>query len=206
MSGEDIYAIHTELIFTLFIVMLGPFRLLDQFPELTLRLERKQKQILALKTGFIAMITLIIGGFIGSKLLEKWGVPPPVLLLAGGIIFFLVAIVPFLSTSSMPPENQVSLNPQDIALSVVITPYGMAAVIVLFSTSHSTTRLLTIIGCLVGVMLLNMIIMAFNKSEKDKKKSLLVKILTGVLAPLQFSLVLHVIIGSLKALGIIHVT
>lgn len=198
------YVIDPGKIFTIFFIMLGPLRFIDTYTLLTKDVPTDQRKKLALKTGFVAILALLVAGLLGAKLISNWSVMPAALLLAVGLIFFVVAVSPVIHGEVRHLGKLESLSPDELALHLVITPYGMAALIVLLSVAHDLERVLIILGCLVLVMIINMLFMAFNKPGKESQKSLFAKILSSVLGTMQFALAIQIIISSLNALGIIN--
>ena len=195
------YTVKAAQIFTLFFIMLGPLRVIGPFALATGNMGQSEKSTLAIKIGIIATVTLLIGGFIGSKLLVSWRIQPPVLLIAAGVIFFLVALAPLIHQEQTHPQKfATDTSPTDLALQIVVSPYGMAAVIVLISLSHDMKRLFTIIGCLLMVMLLDVLTMAFIKPNNEKNKSVLMKIVGAALGTLQLALALQIIVDGLRGI------
>ena len=82
--------------------------------------------------------------------------------LAGGIIFFLVGLSAVLEQyhplhAAPPPLPAAPMAAaMRIAFPMVVTPYGIAALIVLLANSPSVARTLQILAILVGVMVLNL--------------------------------------------------
>lgn len=200
--NSDNYAVHAAQIFTLFFIMLGPLKLTTPFALATGDLTKDERSSLAIKIGLISTLTLLAGGFIGSKLLVSWRIQPAVLLIAAGVIFFLVALNPLIKPISVSQQKiDRSMNPADLALELVVSPYGMAAVIVLISLSHNIQRLFTIVACLLTVMVLDVITMIFTKPDRGTNKSLVMKILGAALGTLQLALALQIIVDGLKQIG-----
>lgn len=198
------YVIDPGKIFSIFFIMLGPLRFIDTYTILTKDVPGDQRRKLAVKTGLIAVLALLVAGLLGAKLISNWNVMPAALLLAVGLIFFVVAVSPIMHGEVRHLGKLESLAPDELALHLVITPYGMAALIVLLSVAHDLQRVMIIIGCLFLVMMLNILFMAFNKPGKESQKSLFSKILSSVLGTMQFALAIQIIISSLNSLGIIH--
>lgn len=197
------YLIDPGKIFTIFFIMLGPLRFVDTYSVLTKDVPAEQRKMLALKTGLIAILALLIAGLLGAKLISSWNVMPTVLLLSVGVIFFVVAVAPVLRGEVKILGKLDSISPDELALHLVITPYGMAALIVLLSVAQDLQSMFIILGCLILVMIINVLFMAFKKPGSDTQKSLFSKIVSSVLGTMQFALAIQIIISSLNALGII---
>lgn len=201
--SEHHYGIGMGQIFTVFFVMLGPEKLLSPYYQMTASLTQVERRKLGLRAGLTAFLILVLGGFIGAKLLTQWSIEPAVLVLGAGILFFLVALNPLLRHES-PVVYSQSASAQDIAFNHIVSPYGLAAVIVLFSTSQDLNRFLVIIGCLGLIMLINILFMTFGKEKEEKEKSMLLKTVTNVLKTLQLAHAIDIILLSLNGLGILN--
>jgi hypothetical protein len=120
----------------------------------------------------IATISAIAGGFLGSALLANWRISIGAMIIAGGIVFLLVGLRQLLDQYEpphAPDANMLALpaSPTSAALKVlfpiVLTPFGIAAVIVLLALSTESGRTAIIVGIVVVVMLLNLIAMLFAR-------------------------------------------
>ena len=201
--NNQTYLLTVGQIFTLFFVMIGPLRLIGPFTQATLPLKSFELKKLATSATLIATVSLIVSGVLGSKLLSNWHIEAPVMLLAGGIVFFLAALRPLIANSkphkSMSEKN-VSLKPQDVALELELTPYGMATIIVLMSVSTDSSRIITIFACLLTIMLLNALCMMFGRQILHFIGTLPMRILGAALGVLQLGLATEIIIKSINSL------
>ena len=84
-------------IFTFFVVMLGPIKLLGPFVKITKGMDDATSRRLALKGFVIACLAGLAAALVGQNILFKWGVSLPALLLAGGLILLLIALKGVLS-------------------------------------------------------------------------------------------------------------
>lgn len=203
MNGAN-YELQAAQIFTVMFIMLGPFRLLGQVSNFMVHLGPSKRVQMSVKVGIISTLALLIGGYVGSLLLANWHVQTEILMLAAGIIFFVMALKPL--TQSTPKDLNLSdsTSPVDMALRIIISPYGMATVIVLIAVSHDFKRTLVIAGCVVIIMLLNILILAFSKMKPNSNFSLITKIITAGMGTLQLALALQIINNALTDLKIIE--
>ena len=160
-------------VFTLLFVVMGPplktplvyYARMQAFDAPT-------RRSLAIKTVILATVAALIGGFLGLALQRSWQISVPAMLLAGGLIFLLVSLRTVLeqySTSPVPhpvPEGTVPARPHapsafELAVPMIVTPYGLAGLIILLASSHSTERTMGIVGMLVLVMFLHLLAMLF---------------------------------------------
>ena len=85
-----------------------------------------------------------------------------------------------------------------------MTPYGIAAVIVLLANSPGMERTITILGVLVVVMVLNLLFMLYARKLLGSVTLMLLRIFGAVLGVLQVALAVEMILRSLHGAGIMH--
>ncbi len=151
---------------------------------------------------------MVAAGFIGGVVLSKWHISMPALTLAGGIIFFLVALRQLLQEYETPPATgpQPTGSPMVMALKltfpVVVTPYGLAAVIALFAASASSARIEVIVALLLVVMVLNLLAMLYAHRILNGPTVLVLQIVGAVLGVLQVAFSVQIMIRGLRELGV----
>lgn len=199
------YTVDAAHIFTFFFIMLGPVKLLIPYARATQALDNGQLRSLSVKSAAMGTIIALAGGFAGQKLLESWGIPVPVLLMGAGIIFFLVAlgiVLPHPAEPSPATEPQAP-HVMQVVFPMILTPYGMAALIAFLATSADMNRTLTIVGLLLLNMLLNLICMVFVRPIVKTLTPVGMQIVFAVLGVLMVGLALNIIIESARYLNII---
>jgi len=107
------------------------------------------------------------------------------------------------------PSMELPPSPMAAAMRVtfptVITPYGIAALIVLVANSHSAERTMHIFAMLVGVMVLNLIAMLYARRMLGGVAAMVLEILGAVLGVLQVALAVSIIFVALGEMGALHV-
>lgn len=180
--------------------MLGPMRFKAAYAKSLTKIDPKDKSKMAWKIGAITTATLLIGGYLGSRLLVKWQISHSVLLLAAGILFFMSIFRRFFgNTTEFDRVDFEHPEALDIALHMVISQYGLAVVILLMSFSQDNSRLLSIVMCLLAVMSLNVLTMIFTRPFTKK---ILAYILEPILGTLQFALSIQMIVIGLNMTGV----
>jgi multiple antibiotic resistance protein len=199
------YTVDAAHIFTFFFIMLGPIKMIIPYARATQRLDGGQLRSLSLKSAALGTIIAIAGGFVGQKLLESWGIPVPVLLMGAGIIFFLVALgivlphpAPPVPADDLPPPNVMQ-----VVFPMILTPYGLAALIAFLASSTDTSRTLTVLGLLLINMVLNLLCMIFVRPILKLITPTGMQILFAVLGVLMVGLALEIIIEGARYLNII---
>lgn len=196
-------------IFTLFIVMLGPLKILGPFKQRTQQFDAGTTLRIAGWTFLISTVAIVAGAFVGRSLLLKWQVSVPALYLAAGVVFFLVAVRQLLDQYDDSHEHAEPLPgvpfraAARLVFPLVLTPYGIAAVIALVAASTDEARTNSIVGLAVIVMVIDLVAMLVARWIMVGFTVLVLKILGAVLAILQVALSIQIILVALRTLGII---
>ncbi len=194
--------------FTYFMVMLGPIKLLGPFVKISRGMDAPASRMLAVKGFGIACLAGVIAAVLGKNILANWGVSLPALLLAAGLVLLLVALKSVLSqyeqpsaptTETQPPARFLALSP--LAFPNIITPYGIAALILL-DAATPPEQTLSILGVFLAVMVLNLIAMFFAKPIIKYCADILT-ILGAVLGVLQVALAIQMLLLAFRMLGIV---
>ncbi len=206
--GDVGYKLAAPEVFTLLFVTLGPLKLLGPFARATRSIDAGELRGFALRIGALAAMIVIAGGFVGRGLLGNWEVPVEVLQLAAGMILFVVAfrivLQPYEDREAMtsPPPAAGRPSVTQLVFPLVLTPYGIAAVIALLAASMGTERTGLIVAMLLAVMVLNVLAMAFVRPLL-RVLGMPLQALGAVLGVLQVALALQIMLGALRGLGVL---
>ena len=193
-------------IFMILFLMLGPFKIIGPFVKITKNADPLLTRKIAVRAIIYSIVSLILAAFLGENILKNYAIPVPILALSGGIILFLVALLNIISQfkpteahegNAGAPSLAVAMNP--LAFPTIVSPYGIAAVIVFMALSPDLNGKLTVIGMVVGIMVLNLIIMLFAK-RIFKPLAMVLSILGAILGVIQVALGAKIIYNSLTAL------
>jgi multiple antibiotic resistance protein len=199
-------------IFTFLFLMLGPFKIIGPFAKITRGADARLTRQIAILATVFAAIALLIAAFLGESVLITYGVPIPVLALSAGIILFLVALRTILEQFDAPephdehapppaaPTLKAALSP--LAFPTIVTPYGIAALVVFLALSHDTETRLTVGAIVVAIMVLNLIVMLVTRRLLPVL-ALVLPILGAILGVVQVALGLQIINNSLRAMGVL---
>ena len=199
-------------IFTIFFVTLGPLKILGPFAQRTRELDDVTLRRVAVWAFAIATVAIVVGSLFGRSLAAKWGVSIGSLLIAAGIIFLLVALRQLLAeyepahaAVAQPPPLPQSPMAAAVRLlfPIVLTPYGIAAAIILLAASGEAQRTGIIIALLVAVMFLNLLAMLFARKILVGVMMVVLQVLGAVLGVLQAGLAIEFIVRGLQQLGVI---
>jgi len=197
-------------VFTFLFLMLGPFKIIAPFSQITRGADARVTRRLALQATLFASVALLIAAVLGERILSSYHIPLPVLALSAGIILFLVALQNIMqqftphtdsATTSVPaPSLKSAMTP--LAFPTIATPYGIAALVVFLSLSTDLQTRLMIGAIVLVIMLLNLIVM-LTEQKILPFLGLVLPILGAVIGIVQVALGLQIINNSLRALGIL---
>ena len=199
-------------IFTIFFITIGPLKLLGPFVQRTHGMDDATVRQVALRAFLMATFAAIAGGFLGAMLLANWHVSIGAMVITAGLVFLLVALRQILEQYEpprVPDANAPALpaSPTAAALELlfplVLTPFGIAAVIVLLALSTEGGRTGLIVGMVVAVMLLNLVAMLFARKILVGATIVVLQILGAVLGILQAGLAVQIILRGLRDLKLV---
>jgi multiple antibiotic resistance protein len=198
-------------IFTFFFVTLGPAKLLGPFAQATHDMDEPLLRQVATRTFLVGLIAALAGGIAGSSLLGAWQISLGAITIAGGLIFLLVGLRQVLEQYTPKPDQAMAPLPAKplaaafrLAFPLVVTPYGLAAIVAILANSASLSRTGAVVGIVTVVMILNLLGMLFiRKIMASLTVAMILQILGAVLAVLQVALAVQVILRGLRELGVL---
>jgi multiple antibiotic resistance protein len=196
-------------IFTLFFVTLGPLKLLGPYAQQTHELEPAALRAISIRVFIVGLVSIIVGGSVGSALAGNWHISVPAILISTGLIFFLVAIrlvmaeyspVPSAPPRPLPPEPMAAAL--RLTFPLIVTPYGIAAVIALLTMAEDSGRTLAIYIILVVIMVMNLLFMIYIRQIMRGAVLLILQVVGSVLGVLQVALAVEILIRGSQHLKI----
>jgi multiple antibiotic resistance protein len=157
-------------VFTLLFLMLGPFKIIGPFAKITQGADAKLTSQIAIRAIVFSSITLLLAAFLGNRIISNFDIPVPILAISGGLILFLVALLNIIKQFSgtvshdegvIVPTLHMAINP--LAFPTIVTPYGIAAVIVFLSLSPDLESKLTVGAIVLAIMALNLILLLITR-------------------------------------------
>lgn len=190
-------------IFTFLFLMLGPFKVIGPFAKMTEHATPQLTRQIAIQATLFSILGILIAAVVGEKVLANFGIPVPILALTGGLILFLVALSNVIQQYAPPttkeeqpqPTILMALNP--LAFPAIVTPYGIAAVIVFMAISPDLNAKLMIGAMVIGIMLLNLAVMLLTR-HIGKLLFLFLSLLGAVLGIVQVALGLMIVFNQFK--------
>jgi multiple antibiotic resistance protein len=193
----------------LLFVTLGPIKIVGPFAQLTRDADESRMKQIAVRAFVIAVIAVVVGGFVGKTLVENWQISVPALTIAGGVIFFIVGLSLVLEQyqpahAAPPPLPEAPMAAAlRLAFPTVVTPYGIAAVIALLVNSPDAARTASILAILIGVMVLNLLAMLYVRRIMGGVTVMALQIFGAVLGVLQVAFAVQMILRGLYELGVL---
>jgi small neutral amino acid transporter SnatA (MarC family) len=198
----------TEM-FTFLFLMLGPIKILGPFVQMTRKGDPAFAKRLAIRAFLYSCAALLFVAFIGERSMRKYHISVPVLAIAAGIILFLVALQTVMqqfdtsgAAGRLEYEPSMRLAVSPLAFPTIVTPYGVAAVIVFMTLTPDLVTRGEIFAALLGLMLLNLVAMLFAK-QVLKYAGMPMQLLGTVLGIIQVALGLQIIVMGLRGLGLL---
>jgi multiple antibiotic resistance protein len=194
--------------FTFFFLMLGPLKIIGPFAQITRTADPGLTRRIAVRAFVFSCISLLLAAITRENSLRKYHIRVAILAIAAGIILFLVALRTVMeqfdpdAQTSPPRQYEPSLRYAffPLAFPTIVTPYGVAAVIVCMAITPEYLNRLGIYAALVGLMFVNLLAMLFAKSLL-KYLQMPLLLLGAVLGVIQVALGLSIIFRGLQALG-----
>jgi len=195
--------------FTFFFLMLGPINVLRTFAKMTERADDLFRRQLAIRATIFSCLALVAAALVGERSLRNFGVSLNVLMLTAGLVLSVVAFQTIIEQFRPVPIDKtgagtLSLNSAVLRLAfpIIITPYGIAAVIILAAIASDTSTKAAIFLLALGVLLLDLFAMLIARPIL-KWLGVLLLILNAVLAIIQLAFGVQIIVTSLASLGVI---
>jgi multiple antibiotic resistance protein len=212
MPTAPLTAISAGEMLTFFFLLLGPIKIIGPFVKLTRGAEPRLRRQLAVRSILLAAGALGAATALGEEVLDKYHIGVPVLAITGGLILFLAALDTVMrqfrgpagaDAQDMPLSLSLAASP--LAFPTIVTPSGIAAVIVFVTLSPDWAGKLTIGLLLLAILLLDLIAMLYAQAIL-KWLALPLYILGAVLGVIQAALGLNIILVNLSRIGVFRMT
>jgi small neutral amino acid transporter SnatA (MarC family) len=214
-AGTQALMLSPGKIFTYFMVMLGPLKLLGPFLKIAAGMDRTTSQRLALRGFVIACLAGLAAAFIGRSILGKWGISLAALLLTAGLVLLLVALKAVMSEFAQAPEPPAAVEPprraevsvnhlafSPLAFPNIMTPYGSAVLILLATVEKEEGGLYRMLGIFLVIMVLDLAAMWFARPILKYCAGILT-LLGAVLGVLQVALAVQMLLLAGRMLHVL---
>jgi multiple antibiotic resistance protein len=193
-------------IFAFLFLMLGPFKIIGPFAKITQGADPKLTRQIAFRAMIFSSIALLLAAILGARIMSNFTIPLPILAISGGLILFLVALLNIIKQFGTPtttpekaitPTLDMAINP--LAFPTIVTPYGIAAVIIFLALSPDLNSKLTVGAIVLAIMAVNLIFMLITRYI-FKFLAVFLALLGAILGIIQVALGLMVIYNNFRIL------
>jgi multiple antibiotic resistance protein len=193
-------------IFAFLFLMLGPFKIIGPFAKITQGADPKLTRQIAFRAMIFSSIALLLAAILGARIMSNFTIPLPILAISGGLILFLVALLNIIKQFGTPTATQekvitptldMAVNP--LAFPTIVTPYGIAAVIIFLALSPDLNSKLTVGAIVLAIMAVNLIFMLITRYIY-KFLAVFLALLGAILGIVQVALGLMVIYNNFRIL------
>jgi multiple antibiotic resistance protein len=198
--------------FTFLFLLLGPVKILGPFISLTKDDEPPSRRRLAVRATLFSAAALAAAALAGETLLANFRIRLQVLAISAGLVLLLTALDTVLRQFRTPAGaeiNQPKASPdravRPLAFPIIVTPSGIAAVIIFVSLSQGPEGVLMIGALIALVLVLDLVAMLFARPVV-KWLGMPLLVLGVVLGVIQVALGLNIILVNLSAIGVFTMT
>ena len=198
-------------IFILFFLTLGPLKAILPFARATRGTEPAFQRTVAWRAVAIATVIVLTVGLLGPLVLTRWHVLPPAISITGSIILFSQALRIIMQTpagmrgsgeqqaSPSPPSPAIAVFP--LAIPAIVTAPGIAAIaVIIVLNRHDIAHVTIDVALLLGVMALNLLTLRNTETILKHGLAGILPMVGWVLAVLQASLAVQIMIHALRVL------
>lgn len=199
----------------LFFLTLGPLKAILPFARVTRGTEPTFRRTVAWRSTAIATVIVLGVALLGPFVLTNWHVSPPAILITCGIILFYQALSIIMQTpagargsagretTESPPSLAIAVFP--LAIPALVTAPGIAAIAaIIVINRHDLVHQAIVVALLLGVMLLNLLTLWNTETILKRGLAGVLPVVGWVLAVLQASLAVQIVIYSLRVLEVLH--
>lgn len=199
----------------LFFLTLGPLKAILPFARATRGVDRAFRRAVAKRAIMIATVIVLGVALLGPFVLTNWHVSVPAILISCGIILFYQALQIAMQTPGAgvarpagqlpdPAQPSLAIAVFPIAIPAIVTAPGIAAIAaIVVLNRHDFVDQAIVVALLLGVMALNLLTFLNNESILRHGLAGVLPVVGWVLAVLQASLAVQMVIYSLRLLAIL---
>jgi multiple antibiotic resistance protein len=199
----------------LFFLTLGPLKAILPFARVTRGTEPAFRRTVAWRAIAIATAIVLGVALLGPFVLTNWHVSPPAILITSGIILFYQALRIIMQTPAgaagsadrvtSPSQPSLAIAVFPLAIPAVVTAPGIAAIAaIIVINRHDLVHQAIVVALLLGVMLLNLLTWWSTETILERGLAGVLPVIGWVLAVLQASLAVQIVIHSLRVLEVLH--
>jgi len=202
-------------IFILFFLTLGPLKAILPFARVTRGTAPAFQRTVAWRGTAIATVIVLGVALLGPLVLTNWHVSPPAISITGSIILFTQAFGIIMRTppgapgsagrEDSPSQPSLAIAVFPLAIPAIVTAPGIAAIaVIIVLYKHDLAHQAIVVALLLGVMVLNLLTLRNTETILKRGFAGILPVIGWVLAVLQASLAVQIMLHSLRVLEVLH--
>ncbi len=203
-----------HLVFTIFMLTLGPIKVIPAFAGMVRDATRQQVTALALRGAIQSTILALLIAFGVTELQAAWGVSLDAIRITGGILLFMAAAggqvlqMPAAAgpNASVPLDDAAikRLSFMPLSVPIIITPWGLVAILLFMRlAADDLPATILVIEILLLVMVLNFVGMMFARIILKTVGIAPFQLMGWIFGILQCGLAVETILIALRNLGVV---
>jgi multiple antibiotic resistance protein len=199
----------------LYVLTLGPLKAILPFARATRGTGTDFRRGVAWRAVAIGTVIVVAVAVLGPFVLTKWHVTAPAILITCGIILFYQALriimdMPAGAAASagqetLPSRPAPAIAVFPIAIPAIVSAPGIAAIAAIgVLNPHDLAHVAVGVAILLAVMVLNLLTLWYAEAILGHGLAGILPVVGWVLAVLQASLAVQMVLYSLRALGVLH--
>lgn len=214
--------IEPSYIFTIFMLTMGPIRVIPAFFLMTRDADAADARALALRGAAWATVIALAVAFGIERTMVSWKVSLDAMRISGGILLFVSALNVVNSMPAQAPAPPPSPEPADearrqavadrvrgssvipLAMPTIVTPWGVVAILLFMGLAHGEKSSgAVVLGLLLLIMAMNLVGMLFARAILRVVGMGTFMIMGWIFAVLQAGLGVEAVLISLRHLGVV---
>lgn len=198
-----------SFVLIIFFVTLGPIKVIPAYAQLTREIPAGDRRALAIKATLLATAVGFLILFLGDKLRANWQIGSADLLMTGGILLLIGALDAIKNAEHRPDAQEPPQSTKGLALSpvtfpIIITPYGIVALLLFAAVAGDTqTFLIGVFGIFLGMMVADCLAMIYARQLLGFIRIGTLMAFGWLIAVLQAALAIHAFMTGLQQYGVI---
>ncbi|WP_313330893.1 MarC family protein [Sphingobium yanoikuyae] len=198
-----------SFVLIIFFVTLGPIKVIPAYAQLTREISAGDRRALAIKATLLATAVGFLILFLGDKLRANWQIGSADLLMTGGILLLIGALDAIKNAEHRPDAQEPPQSTKGLALSpvtfpIIITPYGIVALLLFAAVAGDTqTFLIGVFGIFLGMMIADCLAMSYARQLLGFIRIGTLMAFGWLIAVLQAALAIHAFMTGLQQYGVI---
>ncbi len=197
-----------SFVFTIFIVLLGPIKLIPAFAGVVGSSDEKFSRALAIYSFLIASAIVAFVALAGRIFLVSYRISYDSLRIAGGLVLLVAAFNTIFSKAQTQPASSgnvsaLKLAASPMAIPIIVPPAGVAAILIFMMLAPDYPGMEQSVSiALPIVMVLDFLVMFFNRAiTKIPGFMMVLQLFIAVLVFMQVGLAIETMLDAFKSLG-----